>query len=80
MRNETARDVTCDCTYEAVVIEDGLARPVLLASGLISETADLVAECGLGNTQTCSGGTSVIKDLHTIDLVRSWAIRRWNPT
>ena len=30
MRNETSRDVTCDCTYEAVGIEDGLARPVLL--------------------------------------------------
>ena len=38
MRNETSRDVTCDCTYEAVGIEDGLARPVLLAPGLISET------------------------------------------
>ena len=25
-----SRDVTCGCTYEAVVIEDGLARPVLL--------------------------------------------------
>ena len=53
MRNETSRDVTCECTYEAVVIEDGLARPVLLAPGLMSETADLVAECGLGNTQSC---------------------------
>ena len=31
MRNETSRDFTCDCTYEAVGIEDGLARPVLLA-------------------------------------------------
>ena len=30
MRNETSRDVTCACTYEAVGIEDGLARPVLL--------------------------------------------------
>ena len=36
MRNETSRDVTCDCTYEAVVIEDGLARPVLLAHELMS--------------------------------------------
>ena len=25
-----SRDVTCGCTYEAVVIEDGLARPLLL--------------------------------------------------
>ena len=39
------RDEAETWTYlEALVIEDGLARPVLLAPGLISETADLVAD------------------------------------
>ena len=65
MRNETSRDVTCDCTYEAVGVEDGLARPVF-AQSCMDRPNEGIAEAGENEMpirMNCSGGTSVIKDL-----------------